>query len=352
LNTALYVKDFHGNDQRFVYYFLRTIDFRAYNSGSAQPSLNRNFLHPIKVRIPPPSEQRAIAGALGALDDKIELNRRMNETLEGMARAVFRSWFVDFDPVIDNALRAGNPIPDPLADRAARRKLQLAHAKTEGHPTLTPATAALFPNRFQDSPLGPIPEGWTVSSLGERCYLVMGQSPKSEFYNEDGDGLPFHQGVRGFGERFPTHNTFCTMPNRLAEAGDILFSVRAPVGRINVADRQLIVGRGLAAIRDLDNAQSFLLHALKHKFQEEDSIGSGTVFAAVTKKDMEGVVLPPSAQDAVASFEKVAGPLDRRYAKNVEESRTLAAIRDALLPKLLSGEIRINAAEMIVGEVA
>jgi type I restriction enzyme S subunit len=99
LNTVLYVTDFHGNDERFAYYFLRSIDFTRFNSGSAQPSLNRNYIHPIPVVVPPVPEQRAIAHILGTLDDKIELNRRMNETLEAMARAVFKSWFLDFDPV-------------------------------------------------------------------------------------------------------------------------------------------------------------------------------------------------------------------------------------------------------------
>lgn len=99
LNTALYVTNFHGNDERFAYYFLKQFDFRAYNSGSAQPSLNRNFIHPIPIDIPPLPEQRAIAQVLGTLDDKIELNRRMNEALEAMARTLFKSWFVDFEPV-------------------------------------------------------------------------------------------------------------------------------------------------------------------------------------------------------------------------------------------------------------
>ena len=98
-NTGLYVTDFKGNDQRFAFYFLKALDFDRYNSGSAQPSLNRNFIYPIPVRIPPVAEQKAIAAVLGALDDKIELNRRMNATLEAMARALFQSWFVDFDPV-------------------------------------------------------------------------------------------------------------------------------------------------------------------------------------------------------------------------------------------------------------
>ena len=128
-NTALYVTDFKGNDPRFAFYFLKAIDFTRYNSGSAQPSLNRNFIYPTPVSIPPLPEQEAIAAVLGALDDKIELNRRMNATLEAMARALFQSWFVDFDPV---------------------------RSKAEGRPLagLDELTAALFPAQFQASKLG------------------------------------------------------------------------------------------------------------------------------------------------------------------------------------------------------
>ena len=141
LNTALYVTDFHGNNQRFAYYFLRQFDFRSYNSGSAQPSLNRNFIHPIPVDVPPVWEQRVIAHILGTLDDRIDLNQRMNETLEAIARALFKSWFVDFDPV---------------------------RAKMEGHDTGLPQDIAdLFPDRLVDSEMGKIPEGWEVFRLDQ-----------------------------------------------------------------------------------------------------------------------------------------------------------------------------------------
>jgi type I restriction enzyme S subunit len=146
LNTALYVIDFHGNHERFAYYFLKAFDFGGYNSGSAQPSLNRNFVHPVPVLIPPPEEQRAIASILGAIDDKIELNRRVNETLEAIARALFKSWFVDFDPV---------------------------RAKAEGRDTGLPKQIAdLFPARLIDSELGEIPEGWEVDSLESTAELI------------------------------------------------------------------------------------------------------------------------------------------------------------------------------------
>ncbi len=134
LNTTLYVRDFKGNDPLFVSYLLRTLDFQSHNDKSSVPGVNRNHLHTAKVRVPPLSEQRAIAAILSALDDKIELNRRMNRTLEAMARAIFTSWFVDFDPV---------------------------RAKMEGRQPfgMDADTAALFLDAFEDSPLGQIPRG-------------------------------------------------------------------------------------------------------------------------------------------------------------------------------------------------
>ena len=148
LNTTLFVVDFHGNDERFAYYLLKHFDFQGFNSGSAQPSLNRNFVHPVPVDIPPLSEQHAIARILGTLDDKIELNRRTNETLEAIARALFKSWFVDFAPV---------------------------QAKAEGRdPGLSNPIADLFPNRFVDSELGEIPAGWRICGLDEIARFLNG----------------------------------------------------------------------------------------------------------------------------------------------------------------------------------
>jgi len=150
-NTGLYVTDFQGNDPHFAFYFLKAIDFDRYNSGSAQPSLNRKFIYPIPIRVSQPAEQRAIANILGVLDDKIELNRRMNETLEGLARAIFQSWFVDFDPVRANIER-GTGVPPVTGLRHGR----------DARATFPPA---LFPDSFEDSELGKIPKGGRCANL-------------------------------------------------------------------------------------------------------------------------------------------------------------------------------------------
>ncbi|MFN7501459.1 MAG: restriction endonuclease subunit S [Dolichospermum sp.] len=292
-------------------------------TGTTVLGIKQSELRKINLVIPPLSEQKAIAHILSSLDDKIELNRQMNETLEAMAKAIFKSWFVDFDPV--SAKRSGR---------------QPAGMDT--------ATADLFPDEFEESSLGLIPKGWRVGTIETECKLIMGQSPKSEFYNTTGDGLPFHQGVTNFGVRFPTHKTFCSVSERIANKGDILFSVRAPVGRINIADKKLIIGRGLAAIKHNQDHQSFLLYHLVHTFKKEDSIGTGTIFASVTRKELQEVKLIAPKDLIVKVFDAKIQIIDKMIAENEQQSYTLATLRDTLLPKLMSGEIRVKEAEKIM----
>lgn len=317
-NTSLYVTDFKGNDQLFAFYFLKALDFDRFNSGSAQPSLNRNFIYPIPIRVPKPTEQKAIAAVLGALDDKIEMNRRMNATLEAMARALFQSWFVDFDPVrarLDGCLPAG----------------------------LDPATAALFPEHLEDSPLGHIPKGWKAGTVVEGFNLTMGQSPPGDTYNEEGHGLPFYQGRTDFGFRFPTRRIYCSDPTRYAKPGDTLVSVRAPVGDINLANEECCIGRGVAAVRHKSGATSFTYHSMANLYPDFARFeAEGTVFGSINKDSFEKLrfVIPPP--EIVAAYERQAGPLDEQIRVVENQSLTLAALRDALLPKLLSGELSVS----------
>ena len=186
-----------------------------------------------------------------------------------------------------------------------------------------------------------IPEGWKSKTLGEISDITMGQSPKSTYYNENHDGLPFHQGVAHFGGRFPSHKIYCTVQNRIAEKGDILFSVRAPVGRINIANEKIVIGRGIAALRSNRCEQSFLFYALKSHFFKEDMMGGGSIFAAVTKKDLHGVVmLQPSKRISEMFMEKVRS-IDKQIETLHQTVVSLARIRDLLLPRLMNGQIAL-----------
>lgn len=283
----------------------------------------------LAVPVPPLAEQQAIAAVLGALDDKIELNRRMNATLEAMARALFQSWFVDFDPV---------------------------RAKLDGRPpaALDPATAALFPEHLEDSALGHIPKGWKAGTVVEGFNLTMGQSPPGDTYNEDGNGMSFYQGRTDFGFRFPTRRIYCSAPTRYAKPGDTLVSVRAPVGDINMANEECCIGRGVAAVRHKSGATSFTYHSMANLYPDFARFeAEGTVFGSINKDSFEKlpfVILPTKI---VAAYERQAGPLDEQIRTLENQSRTLATLRDTLLPKLLSGELSVAGLEFkLEGTVA
>jgi len=290
--------------------------FKFHAIGATMPNLNEGIIRSFPLRIPPAPEQHAIAHVLGTLDDKIELNRQMNETLEATARALFKSWFVDFDPVCAKLEGRDSGLPKSLAD--------------------------LFPDRLVDSELGEIPGGWKVGCVDDEFDLTMGQSPPGETYNEAGEGLPFFQGRTDFSFRFPTRRIYCTAPTRLAKAGDTLISVRAPVGDINMASEDCAIGRGVAAARHKTGSRSYsyqFMRSIEEIFARFE--GEGTVFGSIGKNDFHAIscVLPP--RDLVTEFERRLSSADARIEVNERESRTLATLRDTLLPKLISGELRI-----------
>ena len=315
-----------GNDTEFLYYLLRTLGLNKWRAGSGQPLLNQTILSQIPVAAPSPPAQRSIAHILGTLDDKIELNRRMNETLERMARALFKSWFVDFDPV---------------------------RAKMEGRDTGLPQEIAeLFPDRLVDSEMGEIPEGWEVTSLKDCMSLTMGQSPPGSTYNGRGVGLPFFQGRSDFGFRYPERRRFCSAPTRIADPEDTMVSVRAPVGDINMAWERCCIGRGVAALRHRSGSSSFTYHsvwAMQRELRKYEH--TGTVFGAINKGQFEALKVIEPEPRVVSAFDSMSRHLDARTRSNVSESRALVALRETLLPKLISGETRVGDAERVVESV-
>ena len=282
----------------FVYYLLKsnTSLLEANATGSTYKELSSSILKNITLRLPENMDvQRRIASILSAYDDLIENNRRRIALLERAARELYREWFV--------RLR--------------------------------------FPGHEHTKIVDGVPEGWTTRALSEIADITMGQSPKSMYYNEDGGGLPFHQGVTNFGNRFPSHKTYCTVENRLAEPGDILFSVRAPVGRINITRDRIVIGRGLAAIRSNRGQQNLLFYALKSHFFREDMLGAGAIFAAITKKDLYGVDLLQAPDQVAEMFLDSVRPLDAQIERLHRMVECLTQSRDLLLPRLMSGEVAV-----------
>ena len=359
LNTALYVKDFHGNDPKFAYYFLRTIDFKQYNTGSAQPSLNRNHIHPIPIRVPGISEQKSIAHILGTLDNKIELNRQMNATLEAMAQALFKSWFVDFDPVIDNALAAGNPIPEPLQARAETRKVLGDKRKP-----LPEAIQQQFPSSFVFSEeMGWVPEGWSVRTIGDEVETTGGGTPstKSPEYWEEGthafctpkDMSLLNSMVLMGTERHLTDAGVNKISSGQLPKGTVLMSSRAPIGYLAISDIPVSVNQGIIAMLPDEKYRPLYLLCWAHfNMGKITDRANGSTFLEISKKNFRPIPFVVPGDRITDFFNEQANSIYAKLLTIAEESNSLERLRDTLLPKLLSGQLRIPDAEAIIDQVA
>ncbi len=342
--------------------------------------------------------QKKVGDAYFEFCNKIELNRQTNQTLEQIAQAIFKSWFVDFEPTrakIIIKLKGGDQQAQDLAaqaiicgavtledlatfqldsppinahllgrihakfdvqggtNAAGAGSTEAANAQTSDElgdnwlPESLAATAALFPNALVDSELDEIPEGWDASTLGQHFNVVMGQSPKGDTYNEDGEGMLFFQGRRDFGFRYPTPRVYTTAPKRLAKSGDTLISVRAPVGDRNMAEQECCLGRGVAAIRHNSGSRSFTYAFIGHVEKSlSDSGSDGTVFSSINKNELSSVPFIAPDDDLLRCYEKRIHYIDQYIEVISKEIETLNILRDTLLPKLLSGELSRNPQQM------
>jgi type I restriction enzyme S subunit len=346
LNTALYVCDFKGNNPRFVSYFLKTLNFLAFSDKAAVPGLNRNHLHSATVRIPDVTVQRAIACILGSLDDKIELNRRMNRTLEEMARAIFKSWFIDFDPVRAKA-----------AVRREHPKWTGEQASRAACPKLKPEIARLFPDRFEDSELGEIPKGWRVQSFTDGAEVIGGGTPKTSVREFWGGEIPWFSvaDTPAPGDVFviSTEKTITTegvnnSSARVLPVGTTIISARGTVGNLALVGVPMAMNQSCYGLRPRHGRRGYFLYfATRALVEILRQRAHGSVFSTITRETLSGtqVVAPP--RDLIEAFEGVASGQLERILANQRHSLTLAALRDALLPKLISGELRIPDAERI-----
>ncbi len=275
-------------------------------TGSAQPQLPIRDLTTFSILIPVIKEQKAIADVLSFFDDKIELLREQNKTLEAMAQALFKHWFVDFEFPNKN----GKPY------------------KSSG-------------GKMVDSELGEIPVGWSVGSLGDEFNIIMGQSPRGNTYNEDGVGTLFFQGRAEFGVRFPKARLYTTEPQRMAGQFDILLSVRAPVGDINVASEDCCIGRGLAAINS--KYQSYGLYKVKSLKKWFDMFeNEGTVFGSMSGTTFKEISVVIPVEKVIRDFDMFVSQIDVKIFSNYKQIQTLTETRDMLLPKLMRGEVRVK----------
>jgi len=313
-------------DKGFLYYLLNSPGYRSQVRGSATGATVRhtapkricdcNVLVPDTVE-----EQQQVATVLSSYDDLIATNQRRIALLEDAARRLYREWFVH--------------LRFPGHDHSA--------GKPNGTAAGRPAGVSARDGANQSVPVKDgVPEGWAKLPLGDVAEITMGQSPESKYYNTDGDGLPFHQGVSDFGHRFVKHETYTKQATRIAEAGDILCSVRAPVGRLNFTRDKIAIGRGLSAMRSRTGHQSLLFYQLDALFVEEDMIGGGAIFASVGKKELFGQLILQPSTSVACTFNRLAADLDAQIENLDSQNRELAKARDLLLPKFMSGQLDVS----------
>jgi len=286
-DNALSAKPKKGNHTKFLYYFLKQMDLNSHAGGSSHPLITQSLLNSLDVEICTDyEEQKAIAEVLSSLDDKIEHLHRQNKTLEELAQTLFRQWFIE---------EAGDE--------------------------------------------------WEAGKLPDEFNFTMGLSPKGETFNEEKIGIPMYQGNADFEFRFPKNRVYTTDPKRYAAKFDTLVSVRAPVGAQNMAKEKCCIGRGVAAFRyKKDNSfYTYTYFKMKSLMDEIKQFNdSGTVFGSINKTDFEAmdVIIPPYSE--VAKFQNEVKPLDDKVIQNTFQIKTLENMRDTLLPKLMSGEVRVK----------
>ena len=317
-------------DTRFLNYVIGCRDFTEYvrsvQTGTAVPHISARQIREFEFALPPLPEQRAIAHILGTLDDKIELNRRMNETLEAMARALFKSWFVDFDPV---------------------------RAKMEGRDIGLPKDiAALFPDRLVDSELGEIPEGWEVKTLAETVEIIGGGTPKTSVpHYWDGD-IPWFSVVDAPAQsdiwvvdtaKKATQIGIENSSAQMLPVGTTIISARGTVGRIALVGVPMAMNQSCYGLRrngqEHGSFNYFTIRALVVMLQQRTH---GSVFDTITRDTLAAVYVVSPCPDVIDAYERLVRPALERIRAGLFQSRHLVALRDPLLPKLIGGELRVE----------
>jgi Restriction endonuclease S subunits len=326
LNTTLWVKDFKGNNIRFCYYLLKSLDLKTFNVGSGVPTLNRNHVHMIPVRVPASVyEQGVIAHILGTLDDKIELNRRMNETLEAMARAIFKSWFVDFDPVRAKAEGLDTGLPKEIAD--------------------------LFPDSFEETELGEVPKGWRIGTIKDCCSQISnGGTPKrSESQYWEGGTVPWltsgevRQSIVTRTENFITEKGLDESSAKWIPAKSTLVALYgATAGQVSFNSFSLTTNQAVCALIPKKNYVYYNYLMMLSNISELENKASGSAQQNISKRTVEDTSIVIPSLSILEKFTKQVEPLFNLWESNLINNYKLVELRDTLLPELISGDLRIN----------
>jgi type I restriction enzyme S subunit len=326
-------------NQRFLYYYMNSSSqvhrLRSLANRGVQVNLTTASIIESPISLPRVKEQQILAHILGTLDDKIELNRKTNETLEAMAKALFKSWFVDFDPV---------------------------RAKAKGRPTGLPAEISdLFPDSFEDSELGEIPSGWQCCSFTKLVDVISGGTPKTSIDEYWNGSIPWFSVVDAppgsscwviQTEKRITPEGLANCSSKLLPTGTTIISARGTVGKICLAGRDMAMNQSCYGLRSkAKNGEFFCFYLTNSLVEILEARAHGSVFSTITRDTLDGVATISPSLEAIQSFNRSTGALLGKIKTNLEENRILGNQRDTLLPKLISGELRIPDAEKMLEEV-
>ena len=297
----------------FLAYYTRTNFFKSAITsvaGTNINNLNQDILGDIMIPHYSIGIQKSIVAVLTSIDEKIAINNRINAELEAMAKTLYDYWFVQFD------------FPD-----ANGKPYKTSGGRMEYNATLKRE----------------IPAGWAVNTLSQIANITMGQSPAGESYNEDGIGTLFFQGSTDFGWLFPTPRQYTTSPTRMAKKGDILLSVRAPVGDMNIANADCCIGRGLAALNSKSRSDGFLFYVMKYFKQVfERRNAEGTTFGSMTKDDLHSLQVVCPEPGLLKRYDDIVSEYNKMIFTRSLENQDLIKLRDWLLPILMNGQVKIK----------
>lgn len=326
-------------DRGYLKYFILSRYYQdqivSFATGSAQLNYGPMHLRQMFIVSPPPREQQAIACILGALDEKIESNRRRNQTLDEMAGAIFKSWFIDFDPV--RAKAAGQ---QPFG--------------------LKPNTAALFPDALEESELGEIPAGWRTTPIGDTVQVLGGGTPstKEPAYWEGGthpfctpkDMSSLTEAVLLGTERHLTEDGLAKVSSGQLPVGTVLLSSRAPIGYLAIAETPVSVNQGIIAmVCDGELPNLYVLHWTRANMDRVLANANGSTFMEISKRNFRPITAVVPSQAVMRCFMQMIEPMHRQIVSSVKQIQQLADLRDSLLPRLISGELVVEEAERIAG---
>jgi type I restriction enzyme, S subunit len=330
IDTAYYVVPKTELDMRWIYYAIIFHNLGKIDDGSPIPSTTRAAVYPIPLRVPPIAEQRAIASVLGALDDKIERNQHTSVTLERLTQAIFRAWFVDFEPVKAKALGSA------------------------AFPSMRDATFNALPRTFIEAELGMIPEGWRTSPIGDVVTVKGGATPSTKIaeYWEEGNNCwatpkdlsRLSAPVLLDTERHITDAGVAQIGSGILPVGTVLLSSRAPVGYLAIAKVPTAINQGfIAMVCDGALPPSYVFNWTRHAMGEIKGRASGTTFAEISKTSFRPMPIVVPTETVIEGFQELVDPLFDLLIATAKETVRLRAIRDYLLPSLLSGQVRVEA---------